>query len=256
MTMINKCVSLIVISFYPFFDTCSLLLCTLTFLLNSSASVAIRVSLQVPGLMFPHCSMIPSFCASPVVALLSLFPLWFFCSALISFSCSLLISLPICISSQHAPLLLCKFAMSPMAPPFPVPLFSLSLPLVWTIVFVYLSFVVVVLFFFLLVMILPLPFLILFACSSWFPYFDPCLPRNSTSFGFNEVHWMLRVLLFVAASVHKGSNCFLHTAEKCGIVPKSDILHVHSRCVYDVNKENKHRWVYQHFNWLWTRINK
>lgn len=104
-------------------------------------------------------------------------------------------------------------------------------------------------------MILPLPFLILFACSSWFPYVDPCLPRNPTSFRFNEVHWMLHVLLFVAASMPKVSNCranwiVSHNTEKCIIVPKSDILHVHSRWVYEINKENKHLWVYQHFNWL------
>lgn len=110
-------------------------------------------------------------------------------------------------------------------------------------------------FFFFFVMILPLPFLILFACSSWFPYVDPCLPRNPTSFRFNEFHWMLRVLLFVAASMPKVINCWAnwivsHNTEKCVIVPKSDILHVHSRWVYGINKENKHLWVYQHFNWL------
>lgn len=93
-------------------------------------------SSEFPVWCFPHCFMILPFCASPVAVLLSVSPLWFFCSALISFSCSLLISLPICISSQRAPVLLCKFPVSPTTPLFPVLLFSLSLSLVWTIVFV------------------------------------------------------------------------------------------------------------------------
>lgn len=64
---------------------------------------------------------------------------------------------------------------------------------------------------------------------------------------------MLRVLLFVAASMPKVSNCranwiVSHNTEKCVIVPKSDILHVRSSWVYEINKENKHLWVYQHFN--------
>lgn len=42
----------------------------------------------------------------PVFVLL---PPLIFCSALISFSCSLLIFLPVCVSSQRAPLCLCQF---------------------------------------------------------------------------------------------------------------------------------------------------
>lgn len=127
-----------------------------------------------------------------------------FCSALISFSCSLLIFLAVCVSSQHAPLCLCQFAMLPIVPSFPPFLLCFSR-------FCYRDYCLCLGFW---VLILPLPFWILFACSSWFPYFDPCLPRHPASFWFNEDHWMLPVLLFTAASVpnpvsaneHSGSS--------------------------------------------------
>lgn len=79
-----------------------------------------------------------------------------FCSALISFSCSLLIFLPVCVSSQRAPLCLCQFAMLPIVPSFPAFLLCFSH-------FCYRDYCLCLGFW---VLILPLPFWILFACSS------------------------------------------------------------------------------------------